>query len=126
MKGLPCPVSDAKQMVACPCAVKKRTLVLEDSETSGEDQSRTRNAAAASPTKPTPKGTMMEVGTGKKLRSKSTAGPSAADKPAEAQPAAEEGQGPQQPKAAAKNKRGRPPGNKNKPAGAALPLEAQL
>ena len=104
-------------------------MVLEDSEISGEEpsqdqepQPRTRNAAASSPTKPTPKGTMMEVGTGKRLRSKGTAGPATADKPAEAQPAAEEEQGHQQPEAAVKRKRGRPPGSLNKRAGAALPL----
>ncbi len=116
-------------MTVWACAVKKKALVLEDSETSGdlwEPQSRTRNAAASSPTKPTPKGTMMEVGTGKRLRSKGTAGPATADKAAEAQPAAEEKQAPQQPKAAGKNKPGRPPGRLNKPAGAALPLDAHF
>ena len=74
----------------------------------------------SSPTKPSPRGTMMEMKTGKRLRGEGSAGPAIAGKPAGGPPDQEKA--PQHPRAAAKNKPGRPPGRLNKPAGLALPL----
>ena len=61
----------------------------------------------------------MEMGSGKRLRAEGSAGPAIAGEPAGAPPDQETG--PQQPKAAGKNRPGRPPGRLNKPAGSALP-----
>ena len=63
----------------------------------------------------------MEMGSGKRLRAEGSAGPAIAGEPAGAPPDQETG-----PKAAGKNRPGRPPGRLNKPAGSALPLHDTL
>jgi len=96
--------------------VKKRHVLEDNSDTSVDDSAppRNRRATPLSPTKPSPKGKMMEIGTGKRVQAEDSAATASEDKPGEGQP--DELEAHQQP-SPAKRKPGRPPERLNKPTG---------